>query len=458
MTTDTAGSIDLDALRSGLTGRVVTPADDDYEPMRIVGSGAVDARPALIVRPASAQDVALAVTTASDAGLEIAVRSGGHSGAGHSTVEGGMVIDVRDLDAIDVDPVDRTAWAGSGATAAAYTAAAGEHGLATGFGDTGSVGLGGLTTGGGIGYLARKHGLTIDSLLAVELVTADGQIRLVDETTDPDLFWALRGGGGNLGVVTRFRYRLHELPQVVGGMLILPATPETVAGFLAAAAAAPDELSTIANVMNCPPMPFVPEAQHGSLVILGMLCYAGDEAPAEDVFAPFRALATPIADMLAPMPYGEMFPPHDPSYRPTAVAHTRFLDSMDTDRAATILRFLDEIDAPVRVAQLRALGGAMARVPADATAFAHRDRGILVSLAAFYEGEDDRVDKQAWLDRFCAAIDGDPSGAYANFLGDEGEARVREAYPGATWERLAAIKRRVDPANLFHRNQNVPPA
>jgi FAD/FMN-containing dehydrogenase len=457
MTTGTAGTLDLDALRSGLTGRVVTPADADYEPMRIVGSGAVDARPTVIVRPATAQDVAFAVTTAQDAGLEIAVRSGGHSGAGHSTVEGGIVIDVRDLDAIDIDPVDRTAWAGSGATAAAYTAAAGEHGLATGFGDTGSVGLGGLTLGGGIGYLARKHGLTIDSLLAVELVTADGQIRLVDETTDPELFWALRGGGGNLGVVTRFRFRLHELPQVVGGMLILPATPETVAGFLAAAAAAPDELSTIANVMNCPPMPFVPEAQHGSLVILGMLCYAGDEAAAERVFAPFRALATPIADLLAPMPYGEMFPPHDPSYRPTAVAHTRFLDTMDTERAATILRFLDEIEAPVRVAQLRALGGAMARVPADATAFAHRDRGILVSLAAFYEGEEDRVEKQAWLDRFCAAIDGDRSGAYANFLGDEGEARVREAYPGATWERLAAIKRRVDPTNLFHRNQNVPP-
>ena len=182
-----------------LAGRVVTPDDADYDELRVVVAGTFDERPALIVRPASAQDVALAVTTARDAGVEIAVRCGGHSGAGHSTVDGGLVIDVRDLDAIDIDVEGRTAWAGAGMSAAAYTAAVGEHGLATGFGDTGSVGIAGLTLGGGIGYLVRRFGLTIDSLLAVELVTADGAIRTVDAASDPDLFWALRGGGGNLG-------------------------------------------------------------------------------------------------------------------------------------------------------------------------------------------------------------------------------------------------------------------
>jgi FAD/FMN-containing dehydrogenase len=454
----TTTDIDIEALRAGLVGRVVTPDDPDYEAMRIVGSGEVDAHPALIIRPASAADVALAVRAARDAGAEIAVRSGGHSGAGHSTVDGGVVIDVRDLDSIDIDVVGRTAWAGSGMTAAAYTAAVGQHGLATGFGDTGSVGIGGLTLGGGIGYLVRRFGLTIDSLLAAEIVTADGEIRVIDAETDPELFWALRGGGGNFGVVTRFRFRLHEVDQVVGGMLILPATPDTVAGFLAVAAAAPEELSTIANVMSCPPMPFVPEEHHGSLVILGMLCWSGEEAAAEAALAPFRALATPLVDMVRPIPYLEMFPPDDPSYRPTAVAHTAFLDSVDRERAAAILRFLEASDAPIRVAQLRALGGAMARVPADATAFAHRDRGVLASLAAFYDGEEDRLRKQAWLDDLVGAVATDRPGAYSNFMHDEGEARVREAYPGATWERLAAVKRRVDPGNLFHRNQNVPPA
>ncbi len=239
---------------------------------------------------------------------------------------------------------------------------------------------------------------------------------------------------------------------------MLPATPETVAGFLAAAAAAPDELSTIANVMNCPPMPFVPEEHHGSLVIMGMVCWSGDPDAAEAALAPLRGLATPLVDMVRPIPYLEMFPPDDPSYRPTAVAHTMFLDSVDRERAAAILGYLERSDAMIRVAQLRALGGAMARVPVDATAFAHRQRGILVSMAAFYDGEDDRVEKQAWLDGMAASVAGDPPGAYANFMHDEGEARVHDAYPGATWDRLAAIKRRIDPANLFHRNQNVPPA
>ena len=202
-------------------------------------------------------------------------------------------------------------------TAGEFTVEAAKHGLAVGFGDTGSVGLGGLVTGGGVGYLARKHGLTIDNLLAADVVTADGQVRRVDADTEPELFWAIRGGGGNFGVVTRFQFRLAELPQVVGGMLVLPATAETVAGFLAAAEEAPDELSTIANVMNCPPMPFVDESVHGSLVIMAVLCWAGDVEAGPGAMAPFVGLAEPLADMVRPMPYPEMYPPEDPDYHPT---------------------------------------------------------------------------------------------------------------------------------------------
>jgi FAD/FMN-containing dehydrogenase len=449
---------DVAQLRADLIGRVVTPDDPAYDEMRVVVLGSLDARPAIIVRAAGANDVAHVVNLAREGGFDLAVRSGGHSGAGHSTVEGGLVLDLRDLTSIEIDVDGRTAWAGAGLTAGAFTTAAAEHGLAVGFGDTGSVGLGGITLGGGVGYLVRAHGLTIDSLLAAEIVTADGRIRLVDATSEPDLFWAIRGGGGNIGVATRFRFQLVSLPSVVGGILVLPATPETIAGFIAAAEAAPDSLSSIANVMPCPPMPFVPEEHHGSLVVLAIVVNVGDAAAGEDAMAPFRAVATPIADLVHPMAYPEIYQPEDPDYRPTAVAWTMFMDHVGEAEARTILEHLSASNASMRVAQLRVLGGAMARVPVEATAFAHRNERIMVNLAAFYEGEGDRVAKQAWLDAFAAAVDQGRPTAYVNFLGDAGEDGVRRAYPGPTWDRLAAIKRRYDPTNVFRRNQNVPPA
>ena len=367
------------------------------------------------------------------------------------------MLDVRDLNELEIDVDGRTAWAGSGLTAGEYTTAAAAHGLATGFGDTGSVGLGGITLGGGVGYLVRKHGLTIDSLLAADVVTADGQLVRVDADHHPDLFWAIRGGGGNFGVATRFKYRLHPLESTVGGMLILPATAETIAGFIAAAEAAPEELSTIANVMPCPPMPFVAEEHHGKIVILGMMNYAGESEPGERAVAPFRALATPLADMVKTQPYPDMYPPEDDSYHPMAVSRTMLVDRIDRKAAETIVEFLDASDAAMRVAQLRVLGGAMARVPADATAYAHRASPIMVNVAAFYEGPEDKPVREAWVAEFSAALHQGDTGAYVNFLGDEGETRVRAAYPGSTWDRLVTIKGRWDPDNLFRLNQNIPP-
>jgi Berberine and berberine like len=241
-------------------------------------------------------------------------------------------------------------------------------------------------------------------------------------------------------------------------MLLLPATAQVIADFMAAAEAAPEELSGIANVMVAPPMPFVPPSAHGKLVIMALLAYAGDAEAGERAIAPLRALADPIADMVQPMPYAGMFPPEEEEYHPTAVARTMLIDTVDRDVAATIMRYLEASDAAIRVAQLRVLGGAMARVPADATAFAHRTSRIMVNLAAFYDGPKDRAVRQAWVDEFAAALHQGDSGAYVNFLGDEGPDQVRNAYPGATWDRLVEIKRRWDPDNLFHRNQNIPPA
>jgi len=289
-------------------------------------------------------------------------------------------------------------------------------------------------------------------------VTADGRVLTVDADTHPDLFWAIRGGGGNFGVVTKFKFRLHDVSSFIGGILVLPATAETVAGFIAAAEAAPEQLSTICNVMPCPPLPFVAEEHHGSIVIFGMLAWAGDIDEGQAALAPFRSLATPLADMVRPSTYPEMFPPEDPDYHPTAVSRTMFMDHVDRPVAETIMRFLEASDASLRVAQLRVLGGAIARVPADATAYAHRASKIMVNVAAFYEGEADKPIREAWVAEFSAALNQGDSGAYVNFVGDEGEARVRAAYPGATWDRLARIKAEYDPDNLFRLNQNIPPA
>jgi FAD/FMN-containing dehydrogenase len=448
----------LSQLRDVLNGRVIVPGDAVYDKARTVFYGGFDRRPAAIVRAADAADVARVVSLAREAGLELAIRSGGHSNAGHSVSDGGIVLDLKEMRSLHIDTVRRTAWAETGLTASEYLARTGDYGLATGFGDTGSVGIGGITLGGGVGYLVRKHGLTIDNLLAAEIVTAGGQLLHVDAETHPDLFWAIRGGGGNFGVATRFQFRLHEVSTVVGGILILPATPEVIASFIAEAEAAPEELSTIANVMPAMPMPFVPAEHYGRLVVMALLVYAGDVAAGERAIAPFRSLATPIADMLKPMRYLEMFPPDEGDYHPTAVGHTMFLDRIDRSVAETIYQYLQTSDAVMRVAQLRVLGGAMSRVPVEATAFAHRRSRIMANLAAFYHGPQDQAVRQAWVTDFAAALRQRDTGAYVNFLADEGMDRVREAYPGATWERLAAIKARYDPTNLFRLNQNIPPA
>lgn len=463
-------TLSIPHLRDSVKGRVIAPDDPDYDRARAVVNGAVDRRPAVIVKAADATDVIRVVSLARETGLELAVRSGGHSNAGHGTTDAGVVLDLSKRKGIEIDVEGRTVWAETGLTAGELTNAVGAHGLAVGFGDTGSVGIGGITLGGGVGYLVRKHGLTIDSLLAADVVTADGELIRVDPTSHPHLFWAIRGGGGNFGVATRFRFRLCALPAVVGGMLMLPATADIIASFMALAEAAPEELSTIANVMPAPSMPFVPPEVHGKLVVMVLMAYAGEAEAGHRVLTPFRELATPIVDMLRPMPYPQIYPPdeggyHPPDeggYHPIAAARTMFLDRVDRGVTQTIVERIEEhmqtSGAQMPVAQLRVLGGAMSRVAADATAFAHRGSRIMVNVAALYGRPEAGSVHEAWVDRLAATLRQDDGGAYVNFLGDEGEARVRAAYPGRTWERLVEIKGRYDPTNLFRLNQNVPPA
>jgi FAD/FMN-containing dehydrogenase len=450
-------TMSIDELRDQVRGTVIGPDDPEYDAARTVFYGGIDRRPAAVVKVADDSDVQRVVALARDRGSEIAVRSGGHSIAGQSVSDGGLVIDLSAMRRMDVDVDARTAWAQAGLTAAEYTSLAATNGLATGFGDTGSVGIGGLTLGGGVGYLVRKHGLTIDDLLAADVVTADGEVVRADHDSHPELFWALRGGGGNFGVATRFRFRLHELPSVVGGILLLPASPENIFAFMDAAAAAPNELSTIANVMPAPPMPFIPEEIHGTLAIMALMCFAGDADAGQKALAPFRAIATPLADMLRSTSYPELYPPAEEGFHPIAVSRNLMIDDVDRPSAEAIVEGLQASDAPMRAVQLRPLGGAVADVPNDATAYAHRDRPIMANVAAMFGDPRDRERHASWVDALAGEIQRGPVAAYVNFVGDEGPERVRAAYPGATWERLAAVKRTYDPDNLFHLNQNIPP-
>ncbi len=452
-------AISISQHRADLNGRVIAPGEPGYDEGRTVFYGGIDRRPAAIVRAADADDVSRAIALARETGVELAVRSGGHSIPGHSTTEGGIVLDLRDLNGLEIDVANRTAWVGGGVTTGRYTEAAAELGLATPFGDTGSVGIGGLTLGGGIGFLVRKHGLTIDNLLAAELVTADGQLRRVDAESHPDLFWAVRGGGGNFGVATRFQLRLHELDGIVGGMLILPATADTIYGFVAEAEAAPEELSAIANIMAAPPMPFLPPEQHGRLVIFATLAFVGDVDAGIRAVAPFRALAEPVADMVRPMRYPEVFegPGEEGDFHPVASVRTMYVDSIDRAAAQTIVEQIEASTAMMAVTQLRVLGGAAARVPVEATAYAHRQSPIMVNVAALFETREQAPEHEPWVVGLAEALRQEDTAAYVNFLGDEGEERIRAAYPGPTWERLVEIKRRYDPTNLFRLNQNIPP-
>jgi FAD/FMN-containing dehydrogenase len=452
----TSSTISITRLRSVFGDRMITPRDAAYAAARTVFYGRIDRRPALIIRARSAADVTRVVALARDSGLPLAVRSGGHSLAGDGVSDGGIVLDLSGMKALEFDVARGTAWAETGLTAREYTTAAGDLGLATGFGDTGSVGIGGITLGGGIGYLVRKHGLTIDDLLGAEIVTADGRLLCIDAATHPDLFWAIRGGGGNFGVATRFQFRLHDVDSILAGTLVLPATPEIIASFVAEAEAAPEELSAIAKILIAPKVPWLPAAAHGKLVIMAMLVHAGGVEAGERAIAPFRSLAKPLADLVKPMRYSEIYAPEQ-GVHPIASVRTMFVNTLDRGVAQTIVDHLQTSTAGMAAAEIRVLGGAMARVSADATAFAHRASRILVNIAAMYARSEEAPVHERWVHDFHAALRQGDGGAYVGFMGDEGELRVRDAYPPATWERLVGVKNRYDPTNLFRLNQNIPP-
>lgn len=447
-------------LGPGFRGRVIMPDADDYHRARRVRNAAVDRHPALIVRPTDADEVALVVVQAQERGLPLVVRAGGHSMAGHGTADGALVLDLSDMRGVEIDAVGRTAWADAGILAGEYTAATHALGLVTPFGDTARVGVAGITLGGGVGWLVRKHGMTIDSLLAVEIVTADGRRRIASTVEEPDLFWAVRGAGANFGVVTRLQFRLHPLDNVLAGDILLPATRDVLRSLVPMLLAAPDELTAMPLIMLAPPDPAIPDDRHGRLVVKLSVAWSGSPDAGERALAPLRALGAPISDTVSWQPYPALFSPVDRDEEPTSGVSSRavFLDALDDGTIDVIERRLTEADAPWSLVQLRVLGGAMARVPRDETAFGWRDRPVLLWIITPFEEFGQAAAIERWTAAFRAELPVDVAATYVNFMGDEGADAVRDAYPASSYARLGELKRRYDPDNDFRANHNIRPA
>jgi FAD/FMN-containing dehydrogenase len=446
-------------LRAWLAGDLITPDSPAYDQRRKVQDLTLDRRPLAIVRAADPEDVASTVRYARKHDLPLAVRSGGHSLARQSMIDGALVVDLSGLNAVRFDTEARIAWAQAGITSGNLVGAAHAHGLALSTGDTSSVGLGGLATGGGIGFMARKYGLTIDNLVSAEVVLADGQIVTASADEHPDLFWAIRGGGGNVGIVTELELQMAPVSQVVGGEIVLPASREVIRGYLEYAAAAPDDLTTLGNLIQAPPAPFIPAERVGEAVLSILVCWTGSPADGERALAPLRALAEPVADTVSTIPYPALYDFTAHHAEPSGWAlRSMFADDLSDATLDGALLAMERASSPFSLIQFRGLGGAMARVGRDATAFPHRDRRYLMLMVGVWlDAAEDAAPHRAWTESLWQAVRHDGAGAYVNFLEDEGEGRVREAYGDATLARLAEVKRRYDPMNLFRFNQNVRP-
>jgi FAD/FMN-containing dehydrogenase len=442
-------------------GRVLTAADPGYDAARAVFNGAIDRRPAAIAQATDAADVAAALRHGRERDLPIAVRAGGHSGAGHSVNDDGLVIDVRALKRVEVDLTARTVRAGAGLTWAELDAATQAHGLAVTGGRVSPTGVAGLTLGSGSGWLERRHGLTADSLVGATVVTADGDRVHATPHDHADLLWALKGGGGNFGIVTEFEFALHEVgPTVLGGPLVFEAAraAEVLAAYRDLMEAADDDLGGAAVLQVAPPAPFVPEHLAGTPVLLLIVAAFGDLERAERLVGPLRALRA-AADAVGPLPYCALQSMTDAGNPPGRQNLWRagMLDALADAALAAAVDVAAEVPSPHTSVLIQPLGGAYARVDEHATALSHRDAAWVVHVLSMWEDPADMPANAAWTARFMAAVS--PSARiHPNYVSEDAGARVRAFYGDRTYERLVAVKDRWDPANVFAGNQNIRPS
>jgi FAD/FMN-containing dehydrogenase len=454
----------LDSSLDGFTGTVLRPGDDGFEEARRVWNFAIDRRPAFIARCRTTADVAAAVRFGVRHDLGMAVRGGGHSIPGHSTCEGGLVVDLSRMKAVAVDPAAQRATVQPGVLWRELDPVTQQQGLAVPGGEVSDTGVAGLTLGGGIGWLSRAFGLTCDSLVAAELVAADGSVVPVSRDREPELLWGLCGGGGNFGVVTRFGFRLHPVPvPMFAGFVMHPLQRATaaLAAFLELAADAPDRLGLNAALVVAPPAPFVPEPVRGRPVAILAAGWIGDDAEGADLVRRLREAGEPVLDTFGRMPYTALQSMVDDALPAGVASYARseWLRPLDSAGAEALLAAASEPTSPMSQVLVRVMGGAIARVPADATAFRFREAAAMLTVSAMWPDPADSGEQhRAWCRAQWEALrPWSAGGGYVNHLGDEGRTRVREAYGDETWQRLVALKRRWDPDNVFSRNQNIPP-
>ena len=453
----------LSALRSQLRGSVALPGEEGYEAARTIWNAMVDRHPAFAVRGLGASDVMQAVKLAKREKLLVSIRAGGHNIGGSAVCEGGLLIDLSPMRSVRIDPVARIAHVEAGATLADFDREAQAFGLMTPLGINSTTGVAGLTLGGGFGWATRKFGLTIDNLLSADVVTADGEFVTASEAEHPELFWALRGGGGNFGVVTSFAFQLHPLgPQVMSGLVVHPLgeARTLLPEFRRIVGEAPDELTVWAVMRKAPPLPFLPAEWHGREVLIFAACYAGDMQEGEKAMRPLRALGKPIADVISPHPFTGWQAAFDPLLTPGARNYWKSHDlaSLSDGAIDAILSAANALPSPECEIFLAHVGGAMARVASDATAFPNRNAHFVMNAHGRWREKDDDAAGVGWARKLFEAVAPFALGtAYVNFMPEDESSRVESAY-GANYRRLAEIKRRYDPDNLFRMNQNIRPA
>ena len=453
----------LAALRSRMRGTVALPGEDGYEAARTIWNAMIDRRPAFAARCLCPEDIAHAVKLAREEKLVLAVRGGGHNIAGNAVCDGGLLIDLSLMKSVQVDLSSRTARVEPGATLADFDREAQKFGLMTPTGINSTTGVAGLTLGGGLGWTTRKFGLTIDNLIAANVVTADGECVRASETENPDLFWALRGGGGNFGVVTSFEFRLHPLgPEVLSGLIVHPLdeAEELLTEFRRLAGEAADELTIWAIMRKAPPLPFIPPEWHGRDVLIFAACFSGDMAEGEKAMRPLRALGTPIADVISPHPFVGWQAAFDPLLTPGARNYWKSNDFANLSDGAihAMVGAARALPSPECEVFIGSIGGAMARVPTDATAWPTRDAHFTMNAHGRWRDKADDRACSAWARKLWEATAPFAMGSvYVNFMPEDESHRVESAY-GANYRRLVEIKRRYDPDNLFRMNQNIPPA
>ena len=457
------GEPTLAEFEQGLTGRLIRPEDDGYDEARSIWNGAHDARPAMIVRCAGVADVMRAVDFARSEDLIVAVRGGGHSIPGFSTVDGGIVIDLSAMKAVHVDPARRTAVAQGGATWADFDHETQAFGLAVTGGLVSSTGIAGFTLGGGIGWLMRKCGLTCDNLIGADVVTADGRLVHTSEDENQDLLWGLRGGGGNFGIATSLEYKLHPIgPNILAGPIFFPGdrAEEVLRFYRDWVRELPDETTTFVSLATAPPAPFLPEYAHGKPGVVVVAVHAGDPDEGRRIVQPLKDLGDPVADLIDVIPYTVMQSLLDALWERGAHNYFRsaYVDEVNDAAIDALVERHAAVQSPHSEIHLHHFGGAVARVGEDDTAFGNRSAQYVLNVIARTPSADGFERNVAWArDTAEALAPVSRDGAYVNFMGDAGDARLRASYGDAKYERLRALKRRYDPTNLFRLNQNITP-